>query len=139
MGLNAQASHGTIVARQDNGSGSFVDIGELGDITPSPLTRNPIETVSQNDDDDCYVVGMRRKGELTFNLNYDPNGSEHPELLASWQNGQLDGWRVTFPDDSYWIVSGYITGFNVTAPVDDKLSADITIRPTGAQIFVEGP
>jgi hypothetical protein len=139
MGLNAQASHGTIVSRQDNGTGGFTDVGELTDITPPSLTRNPIECLSQNDDDDTYVVGIRRKGEFTFGLNFDPNGSEHPELIDSWEGGQLDGWMVTFPDGTEWIFSGYVSGIAVQTPVDDKISAEITVRPTGGQIFNEAP
>ena len=72
MGANAVKSHGTIIARQAGGAGSFVDIGELTDITAPPFTRNPIEALSQTDEDDYYVVGMRRTGEMTFGINYNP-------------------------------------------------------------------
>ena len=140
MGANAVKSHGTIIARQANGTGAFVDIGELGDITPPPLTRNPIEALSQTDNDDYYVVGMRRTGEMTFGINFNPTLAAHDHvagLIYSWEQGYNDGWRVTYPDAdaSTLIFSGYITNIAPSAPIDGILSASVTIRPTGAKAF----
>ena len=132
---DAISAHGTLVARQVAGTGAFTDVAELRDITPPALTRNQIETTNQNDDDDSYVVGIRRRGDLTFNLGFLPSGAAHgisSGLMKSWEDGQLDGWRVTFPDGGVWIFSGYITNIAPTAPVDDGLTADVSIRPTNA-------
>ena len=55
---NGISAHGTIIKR--NGRA----IAELKDITPPALTRKPIDTTTHNSNDDSYVVGIRRKGEL---------------------------------------------------------------------------
>ena len=138
MGANAVKSHGTIVARQAHGTGAFVDIGEITDITIGPYTRNPIEALSQTDEDDYYVVGMRRTGEMSFGINFNPTYASHDHvagLIYSWENGLLEGWRITYPDvdTSTLIVSGYITNIAPTAPIDGILTAQVTIRPTGAK------
>jgi hypothetical protein len=135
---DAISAHGTIVWRQPSGSGAFSAIAELRDITPPALSRNAIETTNQNDSDDSYVVGIRRRGDMTFNLGFLPSGASHgisAGLMKSWQDGLKDGWKVVFPDSSVWIFSGYITNIGPSAPVDDGLVADVTIRPTGAMSF----
>jgi hypothetical protein len=130
------SAHGTLIARQNLGAGVFTNVGELRDITPPALTRNAIETTSQNNNDDSFVVGIRRRGELTFQIGFVPGlDATHDEatgLIKSWNDGQLDGWRVTYPDGTVWIFSGYVTNIAPSAPVDDGLVADVTIRPTGA-------
>jgi len=130
---NGISAHGTIINR--NGD----PIGELRDITPPPLTRNPIETTTHNSDDDSYVVGIRRKGELQFDVNFLPSGdATHNSvdgLLQAWASGSKDEYEIEFPDGATWLFSGFVTNIAATAPVDGALSASISIRPSGGQII----
>jgi len=142
-GFSAQ---GTIIARSpdpnwpDNnpqgGAVTFTAIGELRDITPPALTRNTIETTTHNEADDAFLVGIRRHGDLTFNVNFIPSGAAFGHdhftgLQKAWFTGSRDIYRLRFPDGTAWLFSGYVTNFAPSAPVDDRLSADVTIRPTG--------
>jgi len=130
---NGISAHGTIIRR--NGT----DIAELRDITPPPLTRNPIETTTHNSDDDSYVVGIRRKGELQFMLNFLPSGEATHNalggLLTAWADGTKDLYEIEFPDGAVWLFSGFVTNVAATAPVDGALEASVSIRPSGGQIF----
>lgn len=143
MGLKAISAQGTLIARQPGGSGGFTTIGELRDITPPPLSRNLIETTAQNDGDDTFVVGIRRRGELVVQIGFSPAAdATHgitSGLLKSWEDGAFDGWRVTYPDDSEWIFSGYVNNVGPSAPVDDGLVADVSIRPSGPMILRDVP
>lgn len=130
---NGISAHGTIIKR--NGT----PIAELRDITPPPLSRNPIETTTHNSDDDSYVVGIRRKGDLQFLVNWLPNDEETHDatdgLLDAWAQGTKDLYEIDFPDGAVWLFSGFVTGIAPTAPVDGAQEANITIRPSGGQIF----
>lgn len=141
FGISAQ---GTVIARSFDpnwpdeapvgGSVLFEDIAELGDITPPGLTRNPIETTTHNQQDDRYIVGVRRHGELSMNLNFVPTDASHDHLTGlqqAWFDGTRDIYRLTYPDGSIWLFSGFVINFEPDAPVDDRLSVDVTIRPTG--------
>jgi hypothetical protein len=104
------------------------------------LTRNTFDTTTQNDDDDSYVVGIRRKGELSFTINFLQSGEvSHGAvsgLLAAYLNGSKDLYKITFPDGAYWQFSGFLSNITPKAPVDGELSADVTIRPTNAFILI---
>lgn len=130
---NAISAQGTLIHR--NG----VAIAELRDITPPALTRNPIETTMHNSLDDSYVVGIRRKGELTFELGFLPSGeATHNNvagLMKAWADGSKDFYRIAFPDGANWYFSGFVTNIAPSAPVDDGLTASISIRPSGGQIL----
>jgi len=127
------SAHGTIIKR--NGT----PIAELKDITPPALTRKPIDTTTHNSDDDSYVVGIRRKGELQFMVNWLPSGeSTHDAtsgLLEAWATGSKDKYEIDFPDGAVWIFSGFVANIAPKAPVDGAQEATVAIRPSGGQVF----
>jgi len=132
---DAISAQGTLVARAPAATPTvFTTIAELRDITPPPLTRNPIETTSHNEAEESFVVGIRRKGEFTFSIGYVGSLATHNEatgLTKAWLDGSRDIYKITFPDNTIWLFSGYVTNIAPSAPVDDGLTADVTIRPTG--------
>ncbi len=130
---NGISAHGTIIKR------NTLAIAELKDITPPALTRKPIDTTTHNSQDDSYVVGIRRKGELQFMVNWLPSGeATHGAttgLLEAWATGSKDRYDILFPDGSTWLFSGFVTNIAPKAPVDGAFEASISIRPSGGQIF----
>jgi hypothetical protein len=136
MGIGISA-HGTIIARQAGGIGAFVDIGELGDLTPPDFSRNSIETTTHNDDIDQFALGVLRRSEVKFGINFIASGTvgdTHNHLTGLYQgiiDHSIDGWRITFPDGDVWIFSGGVANIGKKAPVDGALTADVSIRPTG--------
>lgn len=127
---DAISSHGTLLKR--NGT----TIAELLDITPPALTRNTFDTSNQNDADDSYIVGIRRRGDLTFNVNFLPSGAvthgNASGLIKAWTDGSKDLYEIDFPDGSIWSFSGFVTNVAPAAPVDGPLTAAVTVRPTNA-------
>ena len=148
-GLSAQ---GTLIARSPDPnwpdfdpSGdpvSFATIAELRDITLPALTRNEIETTTHNEQDDQYIVGIRRHGTCSFDMNFLPRSGSHDHvtgLQQSWFEGLREIFRVTTPDGAggtAWLFSGFVSNFAPSAPVDDRLSAQVTLRPTGRHDWV---
>lgn len=131
---NGISAHGTIIKR------NTIAIAELKDITPPPLTRKAIDTTTHNSDDDSYVVGIRRKGELQFMLNFLPSGeATHGAttgLLEAWATGSKDRYDIEFPDGSSWLFSGFVINIAPKAPVDGAFEASVSIRPSGGQIIL---
>ena len=126
----AISSHGTLVKRNS------VTIGELRDITPPALTRNTFETSNQADSDESFVVGIRRRGDLQFTVNWLQSGeTTHGTvsgLLKAFTDGSKDLWTVTFPDGSAWNASGFLTNLAIKSPVEGEQSADVTVKLTNA-------
>lgn len=131
---DALGSHGTLIAREIS-AGNFVTIGELGDLTPPALQRPTTEVTPQNDEIDAYVVGVMRRGDVTFPINFLPTNATHNHtsgLIKAMADKALDGYRVTWKDATTWIFSGYVTNFAPSAPArEGATTADVTIRPSG--------
>jgi len=132
----AISAHGTLVSHQPAPGGAFTTIAELIDIVPPPLTRPSSEVTPHNDTIDAYVVGVRRRGEMTLTLNFLGTNATHDEstgLIKSWIDGSKDGFTLTFKDGTIWIFSGFITNVAPTTPVrEGAQAANVTIRPSGA-------
>lgn len=131
------AGHGTLIQRY---SGSWTTIAELGgDIAPPALTRSSTEITPHNDDIDSYIMGVARRGEITFTLNFLPDDATHDHLtglIKAWIDKSFDGYKIIFPDTTEWIFSGFIGNFAPTAPVrEGALTADVMIRPSGPHIM----
>jgi hypothetical protein len=137
---DAISAHGTKVEVQMTPGGAFDEIGEIGgDIVPPSLSRNAVEVTTHNDDIDAYIAGVLRRGEMTFPINFIASGTQlHDETTGLYKliiDNTKTGFKVTFPDNDFWIFSGYVTNIAKRAPVDGALTADVTIRPTGPMII----
>lgn len=136
----AISGHGTKVARALAATPTvFTDIAELGDINFPPMSRNEFDATTQNRNIDARVLGVLRRGDCTIPLNFLPNDSTHDHLtglLAALiaEPQPVDGYKFTFPTAggaSVWVMSGQVKAVNPKAPVDGKLSADVTLVFSG--------
>ena len=115
-------------------------IGELKNITEPPRTRKAIELTNHDDLDDSYAIGIRRKGELSWDVNYIP--AIDSTLDKIYDTGELGLWEVVHPDNavdankSKIMFSGYLTNIGPKEPVDGALEAAISVRPTGPSLRV---
>lgn len=78
-------------------------------------------------------------GEITLDINYDPDETTHGAsaggLVYLWENKTRQAFSLEFPDGTAttkWNFSAYVTGFEPSAPYDDKLSASVTLMIDGA-------
>jgi len=121
------SAHGTLV--YVNG----IAVNELGDTTPPSLIRDAIEDTRHIAADDAYEPGRPRYGDLMFEVGYLATVME--TLLDAWANDDRIAVRVEFPDGSEWSFDGFVIEIAPRAPVDDKLTASVVIRPTGVVLF----
>lgn len=136
----ARTSHGTIVAMQLVPGGAFTDIAELGDLNLPELSRNEFDASVQNRNIDDYVLGIPRRSALTVPLNFLPANGTHDHLTGVYYhhiNNIITGYKITIPAVAggdagiVWIMSGQVKGIKPTAPVDGKLTAEVTLRFSG--------
>ncbi len=136
MSLNALSGHGTLIAR--NGT----TIAELGDITLPELSRNEFEALTQSENIDSYILGVLRRGPVTVKMNFIPTNATHDHLTGLTKaiiDNSMDGYTFTVPTTPpwIWIASGQVQKMTDVAPVDGKLSSDVTIRLSG-KFYING-
>ena len=109
----------------------------LGDVTSISAPSVSISTIEATDLDSTwktFIAGLRDGGDVTFELNYNPSGADHQALLADIGGGGKD-FTITWSDLKTTTGNGIITSFTTTAGMDDKLTASVTLKVTGAVTF----
>lgn len=133
----AISSHGTLVARALQSAPTvFTTIAELGDVTPPELSRKEHEALTQNINIDAYVMGVLRRGAMTIPLNFLPTDASQDHITGLYkamitEPPPVDGYKITFPDGTVWVMSGQVQSLKPKAPVDGKLELDVTLRFSG--------
>lgn len=140
MSLNALSGHGTKIDYQATPGGAWSEIAELRDITSPGLSRNEFDATTQNEDIDSYVLGVLRREPVTISINFIPSNATHDHLTGLKKliiDNVRTGFRFRYPDAGAGnlIASGAVSAVKDTAPVDGLLSADVTVRFSGAMLI----
>lgn len=140
---DAVAGHGVRIAMEMDPVGEpgvFTTIGELnGDITWPELSRGETDVTPHQDNIDSYVLGVPRRGPLTFGVNYifdNPTHDSDDGLYGSFWQNEVRGFRMRGPggvaNADEWIMSGQVQAISQVSPVrEGARTCEVTIRMSG--------
>ena len=85
------------------------------------------------------VVGtILRSGEITMEIAYDPANATHKNAANGWLAllvaRAVTTFVLTLPTAAAFTGSGWVTGFEPSAPHDGALTANLKYKPTGALV-----
>ena len=139
MGFPSQAIFGINTELQlgDNGSPeNFTTIAEVRSERPEHERRPLID--SQNGVRE-FKAGLTDPGDLTFDLNFQPAEPTHDDstgTLSLLVSKAVRNHRIIFPGSiRTWQFQGIYTGHPVNFPIDDVLTANVTLKVTGIPNF----
>ncbi len=135
--MAGKVAQGTVISRESSlGSGSFTAVADVRSWS-GPTTENPeIDTTTLSSTAKEFVGGLVDFGELSLELNFDPNKASHQQLFADMEASPptVTGWRITFvsPTQNYtW--SAFVKGFSISGEVDGVIQGSLTLRLSGAR------
>lgn len=78
-------------------------------------------------------MGLPDEGQLTFNVNLDPDNATHQALRDARKNRTKCEFQITLTDATATKLTffGFVLGFVVSGAVDDVVKAAITIEIDG--------
>jgi predicted secreted protein len=89
-----------------------------------------------------FVAGLIDDGEGTIEMNYVPGSATDVLIVAALADGETRDYKVVLPvaDGSTWEVTGdcIVKGYERNAPIDDRMTATLTVRFTGASAEAAG-
>lgn len=104
---------------------------ELLDVTPPAATREAIDTTHMGLEsafktfDPSDLVDW---GEAKLTVAFDP-GTRPPIDQAK------ETVTITFPEGDTWAFSAFLTKYEPKAPMEEKMTADVTIKVSGNVTF----
>lgn len=129
----ADVGYDSIVELSVNGGG-FVAVDQVFDLTPPvPSKSNPLANYHGMPSDSAIRLDGKiiDYGQTSFSINWTP-GDAADTLIASLITATSVTVRETFPNGAYWSISGLFASMTPAVPIDDKMSAEITLDTTGA-------
>jgi hypothetical protein len=122
----------------ENSPDNFVDLAEVISITPPSSTLDQIDVThmtSPNRNRE-FISGLNDPGECSFDMNFVPGSTSDDRLfeLLNLPTGTLRrrACRISYPNGVTWSFSAELVGYEPTVPVDDKMTATVTFKVTGA-------
>lgn len=89
-----------------------------------------------------FVSGLIDDGEGTVEMNYVPGSATDVLIRAAITDGVTRNYKVVLPvaDGSTWEVTGscIVKGYERNAPIDDRMTATMTIRFSGSSSEAAG-
>lgn len=112
-------------------------IGQIQDIAGPALSTDTDEITNHSSPGGVeeFIPTIKRTGEVTFPIVFDPGNVSHVALQTAWSAKSLDEYVLTAPDGSTWTFDAYVIGLGEAFPVAGHWQRDITLRPSGEPIF----
>lgn len=121
----------------DNASNVLTQIAEITAVTPPNPQVDQVEATNFDSPGRRreYIAGLVEDGEGTFEMNYVPGSASDELIRAALADGVTRSYRIILPDgDTGWQIDGdcVVTGYERNIPIDDRMTATLTVRFTGA-------
>lgn len=114
----------------------FTAIAEVFDLTPPSDTMDMVDVTHFGSPNRTreFVSGLVDPGECSFEMNFVP-GSASDMAIQAWKvSGEGKTCRITYPNATTWTFTGYLTGYEPAVPLEDKMTATVTIKVTGSYV-----
>ncbi len=121
---------------------TFSTIANVGDYTGPSMSGTIVDVTSHSTGSPWRqkIVTLLDNGDISLPLFFIPSDSGHDAstgLLSIFTTRALREYSITFPDPAAttWYVQGYVSKFNMKAPVAGVLTADVTFTLTAEPIL----
>jgi predicted secreted protein len=137
MTTNASIGFGTIFQMLDRAVSpdTYVDIAEVTSITMPNLSRDAVDATHMQSPDGWreFIPGLKDAGEVTVELNFVFGNASEALILAQFATKTLSACKILFIESPETGVSfsAIVTGFERTVPLDDKMTATMTLKVSG--------
>lgn len=137
-GVIAAAALAFLTSGSD-GSEVFTTVAEVINISGPGLSLETTDVTNMTSTGAWreHIATLKDTGEVTIDLNWAPEDTGHVNLIADLNNRTLRNFKIVWPNvaATTWTFSGYVTSFEPSAAVDDKLSGSFGFKLTGVPTF----
>jgi predicted secreted protein len=118
---------------------ALVDVGEVLNVTPPSATADRIDATHMQSPGRRreYIAGLIDAGESSFEIQWVPGGPTDELIRGLMASGSVVQHEIEFPNGVTCSYDAAITGFERSVPLDDKLTATVTVAPSGEETWGE--
>ena len=103
---------------------------EIVDVTPPGFSRDSVDTSHQGTTGahSHMPTDLYESGECSFDIHFEP-GTNPPIDAAA------ETITMTFPDSTTWTFTGFMTAYEPSAPLEDKMTGSVTVKASGTVVI----
>jgi len=138
---NAMIGYQTqIFVSDQNSPGLFTQIQEVIEVTPPNAQSDDVDATHFTSPNRTreYIQGLIEPGEASFGMNRVPGGTTEVLLQGLQTSGALRFWRILWPNNTTWDFSAYVKGYEISSPIDDRITATCTLKVNGSTTVTIG-
>lgn len=116
---------------------AFEFISEVIGVTPGEAVADRIDAthmMSPNRRRE-YIAGLIDNGEASFEINWIPGNATDLLLRDLMDSGEIVEHRITFPGGARVTFDASLIGYAKEIPVDDRMTATITVAVSGDETW----
>lgn len=142
MATNAIPGYGTLLKKGDGGSPeAFSTVVEVTEVDPPEITLKTDEATHHGSNGWEEIIGtLLSGGEVGAKINWIPSDPTHDEttgVLSAIMNRTKGNWQVVLPGSAKTFqFAALLTKFKPKTPLDKKMTAEITLKISGAVTIV---
>ena len=86
-----------------------------------------------------FIPGLSDNGSITFTINWVPGSATDTLLTTAKGDRATRPVRIVTPgdDDQMFTFPAFVSGISRAAPIDDRMTADVTLRVAGAVVIAD--
>lgn len=115
---------------------TLTQLGEIISVTPPNPQTAEVEATHMGSPNRRreYIAGLIEDGEGTFEMNYVPGSATDVLIRGAQAAGAQREYKIVIPDGTgTWEIEGecIVRGYERNIPIDDRMTATLTVRFTG--------
>jgi predicted secreted protein len=116
---------------------ALVEIAEVINVTPGAATADRIDATHMQSPGRRreYIAGLIDTGEASFEINWIPGNATDELLRGLMDSGATVQHKIEFPNGVSVSYDAAIIGYEKEIPVDDRMTATITVAVSGAETW----
>lgn len=123
-----------------DGAEVFTTVAEVTNVSAPGLSLDTVDATHMTSTGAWreYIATLKDGGEVSIDMNFAPEDTTHTNLIADLNNRTLRNFQIVWPNTAAttWRFSAFVTSFEPSAPVDDKVSASVGFKLSGVPVFV---
>lgn len=137
----AISAYGTLLKRGDGGSPeTFTTVPEVRSISGPSMETDEADVTTHSSaalgSFRQFILTLIDAGAVEFDMNYVPSDPVHIGIKNDFLGRTTRNWQLVLPGSIQTIsFTGYVKTFPFEFPVDDAITAKVSIRLTGAPTF----
>ena len=131
---SAGIGYGTTLSRGNGATPEvFTAIGEVKDISGPGLSVDDVEATHQGSPDGFkeFVPGLIDGGEVAFDIQLVDDETTQEQVITDLNARTKRNYKLVSPGGGGWTFAGYVKGFEPSYPVQDVVTASVTIKVSG--------